>query len=386
MKFHFDRAWTDNGTVTLANHPSAFLTIDAHASRDGDVPQATTHDSQMTDFRTHLPRQGTLAAYPDTHYPRPRPFFRLGHHRGRDGTTRVDRALTICGGLTSDSSDDDSLRERRAAQLRLDSPAARGTRHFSLRRPRLRRYRSLPAQLAAADLAPSPANAPEAGLLSASAHENIRGIETVPSAEAGCAVEDCNSASPRRRVTFVSVEVREYSTILGDHPCCPTGLPLALGWDLERESSTDLESYEAARCQAGRRSKDMLRLGGETRRGILLESAAPSSPQGEGGVTSLQPRYTRRELERAERRLTRERAGINARLSLRQNRQFFLVTSARKCETGGDSTAWAGDQAVKTEKEEAEEKAIGSPVPMEEKKVTGMDIPPMKSQNSRLSS
>ena len=28
-----------------------------------------------------------------------------------------------------------------------------------------------------------------------------------------------------RHVTFTSVQIREYSTILGDHPCCPSGPP-----------------------------------------------------------------------------------------------------------------------------------------------------------------
>ena len=38
-------------------------------------------------------------------------------------------------------------------------------------------------------------------------------------------------ASPKRSVSFSSVEVREYAVTVGDHPFCFDGLPLTLDWE-----------------------------------------------------------------------------------------------------------------------------------------------------------
>jgi len=394
MKFHFYHHHPDHGDrpVTLANHPSASLVIDPHGSCVGNAPPAATHGSQIIHPRARLRQDAPKRTLPPeeaehpaarhdpTHRLRPRQLFRLSRRHDPDGAIRVDGASPAVCGLTSDSSDDD-LRERLAASSsRLDSPKARGARHFSLRKPKLRRYRSLPIQLSSASPVPAPAAAVEAVLPTVPGLELPCGNEAVPAAEAGCAAEDRKLGPRRRHVTFVSIEIREYSTILGDHPYCPTGLPLSLGWDLERESSANIESYEAARWQAGRRSRDELRLGSDTRRGILLGLAAPSQPPGEGAVATRQPLYTRRELERAERRLTRERSA-NARLSLRQQRKFFQSTPPLQRETDGASMVEGVDEAVRPQKTEAKEEAIGPLPPMEEE-VVAMDVSPMKSQTS----
>jgi len=52
-----------------------------------------------------------------------------------------------------------------------------------------------------------------------------------------------------KRVRFDSVEVREYSVTVGDHPCCPDSCPLTLEWSWAQESSApvQLAHHEAIR-------------------------------------------------------------------------------------------------------------------------------------------
>ena len=74
----------------------------------------------------------------------------------------------------------------------------------------------------------------------------------------------------RRHVAFASVHIREYSTVLGDHPCCPYGMPLSLGWTVVREVSVELEAYEAERGPRRAPSAEGLRLDGAERRRRVL--------------------------------------------------------------------------------------------------------------------
>ena len=88
----------------------------------------------------------------------------------------------------------------------------------------------------------------------------------------GGAAMDKNSMTTTRqrhfpkRVRFDSVEVREYSVTVGDHPCCPDSCPLTLEWSWAQESSVPVQiaHHEAIRfmersqslteCQGGRRA------------------------------------------------------------------------------------------------------------------------------------
>ena len=69
-----------------------------------------------------------------------------------------------------------------------------------------------------------------------------------------------------RRVSFTSLEIREYPVVPGDHPLCSSGCPLTLGWEYHSCSALDLEQYESARV---RRHRDDLRLSVEERESIL---------------------------------------------------------------------------------------------------------------------
>jgi hypothetical protein len=80
-----------------------------------------------------------------------------------------------------------------------------------------------------------------------------------------------------RRVSFTSLEIREYAVVPGDHPLCSSGCPIALGWTYTTKASSEplisLEAYEAKRCP--RRFGDRLRLSVEEREDLLADSNCP---------------------------------------------------------------------------------------------------------------
>lgn len=45
-------------------------------------------------------------------------------------------------------------------------------------------------------------------------------------------------------VSFGNCEVRTYTQVLGDHPCCSEGCPIQLGWSYTREESMKVDDYE----------------------------------------------------------------------------------------------------------------------------------------------
>ena len=70
-----------------------------------------------------------------------------------------------------------------------------------------------------------------------------------------------------RRVSFTSLEIREYSVVPGSHPQCSSGCPIELGWEYQSSSEHSLDHYEAARHP--RRPRDQLRLSVEERESLL---------------------------------------------------------------------------------------------------------------------
>lgn len=220
-----------------------------------------------------------------------------------------------------------------------------------------------------------------------------------------------------RSVTFASVQIREYATILGDHPCCPSGPPLALGWDLERESSAELDAYERERGPLRAKNKDQMRLGGDERRGILrslvvaTSASVPASPgsdtgkgdgaeddvrhhQHNGAEKHVAALYSARELCRAERRLTRDRAALNSRAHQRRvHRGFFRPLTPAEEREGGIVVASAAvveekkeeDVAPEDDKEGAETSPCGVRA-TEEKAAASMDLSPVKPRPSEENS
>lgn len=312
---------------------------------------------------------------PDPHSrPRSRQFFRLGRNRSKG----VEKPAADPA-VSTDSSDDDEPNLSEVARLEVGlKPRSRGIAR--LRGPMRRRQLSLPfgggsaanvAAEAVAEVAPEPEAEPPCSTGESTMISSLDDLD-IPLKSANFRANDRLSQSERmprayggqpnrRQVTFSSVSIREYSTILGDHPCCPSGPPLSLGWTLEREASMQLDKYEVERAPL--RGRD-IKLSGDARRDILRALVALPSTIEEGGVTeegaAVEPTtaeqpsamYSSTDLRRAERRLMRERYGDN-RAYRRMNRSFFKPLTP-------------------------EQTMISAPAPIVEDEASGMDTSPAK--------
>jgi hypothetical protein len=105
--------------------------------------------------------------------------------------------------------------------------------------------------------------------------------------DACLAVPACPTNNNSKSVRFGDCNVRRYSQVMGEHPCCSVGCPLELGWEYEPVQSLPVDDYEAGRTV--QKSSHSLRLTYDERRSIL------------------QPMYSDGEVRRACRRLNRER-------------------------------------------------------------------------------
>ncbi len=113
----------------------------------------------------------------------------------------------------------------------------------------------------------------------------------------------CSKGQGAKRVSFSSINVRLYSVILGDHPCCIMGCPLALGWEFAEEMPLLIDDYEATRPQ--RRTRDALRTTRDKRREMLVD-------------------YTDGDVRRVQRRLQRERSSCRSKALA----SFFTPTAS----------------------------------------------------------
>lgn len=73
-----------------------------------------------------------------------------------------------------------------------------------------------------------------------------------------------DSSSDLRRVSFGSIQVREYERIIGDHPETKVGVPLSLGWGFYERDLLPISRYESERVP-----KKSLRMSSITRKNIL---------------------------------------------------------------------------------------------------------------------
>eukprot|EP00566_Odontella_aurita_P014813 CAMPEP_0113582972 /NCGR_PEP_ID=MMETSP0015_2-20120614/32233_1 /TAXON_ID=2838 /ORGANISM="Odontella" /LENGTH=341 /DNA_ID=CAMNT_0000487747 /DNA_START=49 /DNA_END=1074 /DNA_ORIENTATION=+ /assembly_acc=CAM_ASM_000160 len=61
--------------------------------------------------------------------------------------------------------------------------------------------------------------------------------------------------SVNRNISFSSIEIREYSITLGDHPNCSYGPPVSLGWEYNDVGTVDMEKYDASKMSSSTQSK-----------------------------------------------------------------------------------------------------------------------------------
>ncbi|CAB9527780.1 expressed unknown protein [Seminavis robusta] len=76
-----------------------------------------------------------------------------------------------------------------------------------------------------------------------------------------------SNSSKTKHVGFDRVQVRLYPIVLGDHPFCSTGCPIALGWKFSKEEKMKVDEYEASRPK--RAGLEDLRISGEERNQLL---------------------------------------------------------------------------------------------------------------------
>mmetsp|Transcript_8495 Transcript_8495/g.9874 ORF Transcript_8495/g.9874 Transcript_8495/m.9874 type:complete len:227 (+) Transcript_8495:128-808(+) len=132
------------------------------------------------------------------------------------------------------------------------------------------------------------------------------------------------------KVQFSNAHIRTFPQVLGDHPCCSSGLPLSLGWNHCSEQIISVDEMEDNRVPSRRKE---LRMDEIRRRMILQESESSSSPSTSSqsltrSETSFSL-YSKEELRRAERRLSRERQRLRKRSLVNQ---FFSPVSASESE------------------------------------------------------
>jgi len=82
------------------------------------------------------------------------------------------------------------------------------------------------------------------------------------------------SETPRKRVSFDTLAIREYTVVEGDHPCCREYPALSLGWEVLHETCMiPLDLYEAMRSPDSR-DDNVIRLPRRNRCQLRLTPAA----------------------------------------------------------------------------------------------------------------
>ncbi|KAL3785638.1 hypothetical protein ACHAWO_005982 [Cyclotella atomus] len=79
-----------------------------------------------------------------------------------------------------------------------------------------------------------------------------------------------SASSGCRRVSFDSVEVREYDVTIGDNPSCRSGPPISLDWSFSVVPTKNIDDFELQRFNERVTNKSQLCLSKYTRRNMLL--------------------------------------------------------------------------------------------------------------------
>eukprot|EP00986_Skeletonema_menzelii_P011138 scaffold5669_cov144-Skeletonema_menzelii.AAC.1 len=437
MKFHFghhshhlnsggsgghDQGSANNGRsaiIVQPAHPSSDLLMDAHlddptvaaVEESCSLSSSAAMSSSLPSVECHEERGGSnnyeaaendpsLALEPTApsqqQRSKSRPFFRIKGRRSRS---------------SSPVNDDSSSGQQQQQQRQEISEQQHGQQQhqhrlnvMDLLRPRLRRSTSLPHTSAAATATASTTN-----------------VSTSNNSSGHSITSNQTSKQHKRCVTFTNIQIREYNTILGDHPCCQSGPPLALGWEYKHEEMViDIDDYDD---EARRRSKDELRLNCEDRREILCglmkpvddttitttttssSSAVSSTMMEQDGSDENQPQfgihpndslqvqphiaaseaapatgtplYTKEELRKAERKLERDRrcnSSNAARTRRRLKRGFFMPLTPEEEESYKLNSGVALSGPNDDDNDEQSEYSSSE----DENGVVSMDISPQK--------
>jgi len=68
-----------------------------------------------------------------------------------------------------------------------------------------------------------------------------------PSTLSKSSIRACSSPKDMKRVRFGNCSIRSYDQILGDHPVCAVGCPIALGWNVVGEECFSVDDHESIR-------------------------------------------------------------------------------------------------------------------------------------------
>jgi hypothetical protein len=112
---------------------------------------------------------------------------------------------------------------------------------------------------------------------------SLSNVSTAPTTTSNT-VSSSSTSKPRKSVSFEALHIRTFIRIIGDHPCCSTGLPLTFGWNPVEETTIKLEDYETSRT--ARRSRQDMKLNDKTRRDILNINCCLRSLSSTGSDTS----------------------------------------------------------------------------------------------------
>mmetsp|Transcript_20333 Transcript_20333/g.31351 ORF Transcript_20333/g.31351 Transcript_20333/m.31351 type:complete len:502 (-) Transcript_20333:178-1683(-) len=326
MKFHFgtnhhsssshhyhsgggnDRGSSDSGglaVMMVPAHPSSVLFMDAHpdnaatASEEGQSSLQSFTAAAMSsseEYRQEEPSSSSTTGggtpnddepaendhtleIPQRSSSKSRQFFRIKGRRSRSSSPVTTDCPSSCSSPGQQHHRQEMIDEHQhhCQQHRLNV--------MDLLRPaRLRRSTSLPHTIATA----------------ATTSTNTASTSTTTSSNHSSATTS-NKSRHKRCVTFTNIQIREYNTILGDHPCCQSGPPLALGWEFNKQDEVviDIDDYEnkfidnnnhcpcndhhesgnstlpSSQQKVRRRSMNELRLNGEDRREILCGLMKP---------------------------------------------------------------------------------------------------------------
>lgn len=98
--------------------------------------------------------------------------------------------------------------------------------------------------------------------------------------------------SPKKRVRFDVVQVREHDTVLDNNPSCSEGPAIALGWVKTFETTFPIDEFDHAKKH--RRYHDDLVLSKHTREGILIKSGYTKTDMAKSTRNIIKARNQRR--------------------------------------------------------------------------------------------